>query len=309
MEEIRQKLSSKLEDNCELKKLISRQHQQHQQHQQQQRRVISKCLGPSFLLLLVVATSVVSTSPTGDKQTIEKSSEKDGERPNGRDVAAIQAELNSIIQQHDGSSAGEAANQRKLAETIISRLMLDNLTGGLSNYNQEELVPSANQDLMDEIMITIPAQAGASQLEPKIVDDSVLLDQSGNPLNGYDAIRMRKFWNLIQQYYDNTNKPYGQLPGFTGGSEQATMKRAAARINYLNQRNFPRHNYDFGLGKRHPDDRFGDAGSASTGLVPAMGQFGKRPSHRYDFGLGKRVASVSRNLFHFPNLFLANSND
>lgn len=244
---------------------------------------LASALTLSLLVGPLIATSA-SSSPTS--RQIDNSKPAESAAGKAGPVAALEADLNSIVQQHDNGQA-DGANSRQLAEAIIQRLMIDDVDSGegfSSNTNNspaEQL--QHQQDNEGEYAVTY---AGPS---------------------GPEVMKLKKLLSLLQSYENSYGSPglssrmyvTSQYPSMPS-DDMATMKRAAAikMNNYLqNQqqsgRNYARNNYDFGLGKR-PDSlalRFGDAGVASGQPVS---QFGKRPSaHRYDFGLGKRIASVS----------------
>lgn len=206
--------------------------------------------------------------------------------------AALEAELNAILQQQEPSTD---TNSKLLSEAIISRLMLGNLT---------------------DIGTMVQEDGGAN--EPSSFDGSSV-GETGPAAdgNGPDAMRLRRIINYLQNY-ELANAGQGAVQALSQFpvlpvNQAATIKRASMKMsNYLRQQAQQQHggqrqvsgyrnNYDFGLGKR-PDSsvsgnilRFGDSASAGGHMSAVSGSgLGKRPSaHRYDFGLGKRVASVS----------------
>lgn len=238
--------------------------------------------------------------------------------------AALEAELNSIVQQHDAGTLD--GNPKLLSEAIISRLMLDNLTSSAPQLN--ELIGQGSDVAGLEISsATIgggggePATSGDTDAEQQQQMQSSL---AGGVYTTPERWRLKKLLSMLRNYdmlssdstgnSANNNQMFHQYPVLPA-SQAATMKRAAMRMsNLIRQQQqqqrllngYNRNNFDFGLGKR-PDStsgtnsilRFGDSSLGADGHVQAVngmvGQFGKRPSaHRFDFGLGKRVASVSR---------------
>uniref|UniRef100_A0A6G1SEP1 Helicostatins n=1 Tax=Aceria tosichella TaxID=561515 RepID=A0A6G1SEP1_9ACAR len=218
--------------------------------------------------------------------------------------AALEAELNSILQQQD---LGHETNSRLLSEAIISRLMLGNLTD-ISNQEQGE-PGSASDSLAAETAAAAADGSDASQTSP----------------NGLDSLRLRRILSYLQNYElaqagSTGSQAFSQYPVLPA-SQAATIKRASVKMsNYLRQQAQQQHagqrqltgygrmnNFDFGLGKR-PDSsvssnilRFGDSASAGGHMAAVSGSgLGKRPSaHRYDFGLGKRVASPAYPRYDF----------
>lgn len=234
-------------------------------------------------------------------------------------LRALEADLSSILQQNEALPGG--GNDKLLAEAIINRWMVDNLTGpGLLNGNN-----NANEQPLDgvDLMNIGDAQPGAGELvlndfasaESGLNSDQQQADGQAYP-NGLEVMRLRKLLSMLQNYENSLTSgstgqnfaPFPLLPN----SQVATMKRAAMRMGaYLQPRNsqaagYGRDSFGFGLGKRGPGRqvglipaassilRLGDSlGSGGGGMQP-VGSLGKRPSaHRFDFGLGKRVASVS----------------
>lgn len=231
-------------------------------------------------------------------------------------LRALEADLSSILQQNEGGG-----NDKLLAEAIINRWMVDNLTGpGLLNGNN-----NANEQQLDgaDLMSIGDAQPGAGELvlsefagqESAANPDQQQTDGQAYP-NGLEVMRLRRLLSMLQNYENTLTSgsagqnfaPFPLLPN----SQVATMKRAAMRMGaYLQPRNsqaagYGRDSFGFGLGKRGPGRqvglipaassilRFGDSLSTGGGGMQPVGSLGKRPSaHRFDFGLGKRVASVS----------------
>lgn len=268
-----------------------------EQQQHQAYNVFHNVLPVTLLTLsLIMATAFVKPSvATGAGGSPNSDNSSKG-------TAALEA-LNTIVQQHDGNLQQLDLNNRQLAEAIIQRLMVDNLT---NNVQAGPLVAATADLESDESAL---AEAG-NYGQPETTNEQ----QEGENSNYYsgptgpEAIKLRKLLSLLSSYESGGNglesrlfnpNQYPSLPN----DEMATMKRATAMKinNYLHpqqhnhqaqaSRGYSRNNFEFGLGKR-PDSmalRFGDGGS-----VQPVGQFGKRPSgHRYDFGLGKRVANVS----------------
>lgn len=222
--------------------------------------------------------------------------------------AALEAELDSILQQHDTPDA----NSKLLSEAIISRLMLGNLS-------EPSLLSLADSDGAGPIGAA-PMVAASSELADSIEN----ADEPSEPqqyYSGPEAMRLKKLLSFLHNAEMsqalaqmgaggalNDGQVFSQYPVLPA-SQAATIKRASAKMsNYLRQQQqqrqlsgYGRNTFDFGLGKR-PDSsvssnilRFGDSSIGSGSHVQAVsGQLGKRPAHRYDFGLGKRVASVSR---------------
>lgn len=268
---------------------------------------------------LVSSTKVNNNGKINDQQITDSiiTAQQADKQQHKATVSALEDELNSIVKQHDEASL--EANNRQLAETIISRLMLDNLTGSnvLNNNNNDNNnnVLSEEADSIDQQTDQLIDQQNVGELMSDSYSNNNNNNNNDQPIlapNAYEAMKLKKLLSMIQQFYENPNnngKFSGQLPLLPNG-QMATMKRATARIgNYLHNQQrqtngYPRNNFDFGLGKR-PDGnvlRFGDSltmsggtNGAGSGIIhPVTSQFGKRPSsHRYDFGLGKRVASVS----------------
>lgn len=241
------------------------------------------------------------------KQQQQHNSDKDSPVASAR--AKLEAELDAIVQQQQHES-GEFSD-RSLADTIISRLMGENLANELTP-------PTATESEIDEMLMSAGADSAAGS------DSAEQQQQFGSfpsrSYSGPEALKLKKLLSMAQAYEALLNGA-GQL-GYVGppmlpASPSATSKRASKLAgNYLQQRQltgtgtgsaggasgYGRSSFDFGLGKR-PDTagaasnilRFGDSLSGGGGAgVQGANQFGKRPSaHRYDFGLGKRVASVS----------------
>jgi len=273
----------------------------------------------SSLLIVTISLAASSSSLVAEQQTSTRTlSKSDNQvlqtqsRQQQQDQrAALEAELNSIVRQHD------SLDNKQLAEAIISRLMVDNLTGS-TLFN-------TNNDLDGEIVGIDTSEVDSNELlgDSSISQHPTELERQTNALAGLtgpEATRLKKLLSLLQNYEaslvregsdEQVYSPFPALPS----SQAATMKRAAIKMgNYLHQQQQQQqqqqhhHNgyatnlFDFGLGKR-PDSgvsggilRFGDSslGLNGGGQVQPASQFGKRPSaHRYDFGLGKRVASVS----------------
>lgn len=234
--------------------------------------------------------------------------------------AALEAELNSIVQQHDAGALD--GNPKLLSEAIISRLMLDNLTSSTPQIN--ELIGQGSDGAGLDIN---PPSAPTNEAPSSAIGESYTDQQQQQLLSSVytapERWRLKKLLSMLRNYdmissadatgATNTNQMFNQYPVLPA-SQAATMKRAAMRMsNLLRQQQqqqrltngYGRNNFDFGLGKR-PDSmagannilRLGDSSLGADGHVQAVGsmggQFGKRPSaHRFDFGLGKRVASVS----------------
>lgn len=211
---------------------------------------------------------------------------------------ALEAELNSILQQHEA----QEANSKQLSEAIISRLMVGNLTGASALALADDL-EGPQQELQQQL------QQQHQQLEEA---GGELFDQTtgGQPAASYsapEALRLRKLISLLHSYEMSQmnsaglgDQPFSQYPVLPA-SQAATIKRASTKVsNYLRQQQqrqasgYGRQSFDFGLGAR-PDSNLLRLGELAGGYMqPVSGGFGKRPTaHRYDFGLGKRVASVS----------------
>jgi hypothetical protein len=251
----------------------------------------------ALLLLVAVAGSLlaccasVSSMPLADDP---QSSTTSKQQSVADTKAALEAELNSILQQQELGQEG--ANSKLLSEAIISRLMLGNLTdiGG----PQEEGIGG------DSILLETPEMAASDGENPI--------------LNGLDAQRLRRVLTFLQNYElaqsGGGGQTFNQFPVLPA-SQAATIKRASVKMNnFLRQQAQTQHGgqrqlngysrlntFDFGLGKR-PDSsvagnvlRLGDSALAGGHMTAVSSAgLGKRPSgHRYDFGLGKRVASVS----------------
>lgn len=263
-------------------------------------------------LRIAEAASTASIGPTSTTTTSDQRGAK----------AALEAELNSLLQQHDGPDA----NSKLLSEAIISRWMLGNLSDSMASANSNELLgASADLDGSPQLQSSVAEMFGLQPMAAATPVDggqtSAELDQSSMSsgeesenheleLSGPEAMRLRKMLSYLHNYELaqaagglNNGQAFNQYPVLPA-SQAATIKRASIKMgNYLRQQQhgqarqmngYGRNTFDFGLGKR-PDSsagsvlRFGDSAG-----VPVSGQFGKRPSaHRYDFGLGKRVASVS----------------
>lgn len=230
--------------------------------------------------------------------------------------AALEAELNSIVQQHDANEG----NNKLLAEAIISRLMVDNLTGSNLLQNNADLdggeFLSNNDDGSSQAVEAIQEAHQAAlidqQQQQQGLQQLAIPQQYVGP-TGPEAMRLKKLLSYLQNFENNVAgsgnsysmfNPFPLLPS----GQATTMKRAAMKMgSYLQPQrhmssatSFPRNQFDFGLGKR-PDSsissnilRLGDSMSSVGGPIQPLTSFGKRPSaHRFDFGLGKRVASVS----------------
>lgn len=238
------------------------------------------CLGH----LLLALSLFVGASEHISAATVAPASS--AEVPASNRAAALEAELNSLLQQHDTQDG------KLLSEAIISRLMLGNLSdsGDLLGGGGAETA-----DLGDD---------------PSVIEEQNEEQQASLP--GPDVVRLRKLMSYLHNYEMsqaasglNGGQVFSQYPVLPA-SQASTIKRASVKMgNYLKQQAggrqaaYGRNNFDFGLGKR-PDSsvssnvlRFGDSLIGANGHV-VSGSLGKRPSaHRFDFGLGKRVASVS----------------
>lgn len=284
-----------------------------QPKKQQQRNYISSrsnkifkqqlALGNAALARIMIAITVLSISLAivsspgvlAAANEVSAGGASQAQQVGADEPRALDQDLNSIVQRHEPLDG----NNKQLAEAIISRFMLDNLTGAsLSSLKNELMDNDIASDLSGDLLLS---QYGQQQ-------PPATMDEIANPyaVTGPDALRSKKLLSLWQNYGSSLGSglnagqamiPFPELPA----SEVATMKRT---VNYLQQHQQrqhygPRNSFDFGLGKR-PDSglktsvlRFGDVATLG-GQPQAVGQFGKRPSaHRYDFGLGKRVASVS----------------
>lgn len=276
-----------------LSKILSAQRsQQHPHHHLKPRRAITLPVALSWLLCATLAMSAAA-SPSA-------SSSSETTIPRKQAGGISEAELNSIVQQH---SDGLEPNSKLLAEAIISRLMLDNLTG--SSWSSEESpreLGDATNELAEEEPLVEPGELSADGNAERNLLSST---------NELEALRLKKLLGLMQNYDASVLSSGGlalvplRALSTSSNSQAATMKRAALRMVQQQQHQrhlnpYARNNFDFGLGKRQPEGsasrsilRFGDS-FAVDGQPQPVSHLGKRPSaHRYDFGLGKRVASVS----------------
>lgn len=219
------------------------------------------------LLLLLLAGCLVEGKSAGD--TAIESAQR----------AALEAELNAIIRQHGG-------NKQLLSEAIISRLMLDNLTGA----DLEAAAAASSSPASDELTL-VEAPDGTHLMGDELAD-SVALEPPVMGLASNEALRVRQLIGSQPNYrsYGLGAANFLAYPQIPGG-QAASMKRT---VNNILQSRNP---YDFGLGKRLSDSsglhRFGDAAISGDSMGRHAGQFGKRPRPNYDFGLGKRVNGVS----------------
>lgn len=242
----------------------------------------------------VSGASIPEKAPAGHRASVQLAG--------GAQRAALEAELNNIVQQHETLEDSD----KQLAEAIISRLMLDNLTGSYTLAGNGD-----NQIETGEVLASEPRSAQL-ELTEQILSGGQDQEQSDSYFgpSSSEAIRLRKLISLLRNYEASSPSQLGAFSPFPmlPSSQVATMKRATSRIlqqqsqqRPYSQTGYARNTFDFGMGKR-PDSsgsssilRFGDsAGSGAGGSMQPVSQFGKRPSaHRFDFGLGKRLASVS----------------
>lgn len=305
-------------------------HQKQQQQQIKQLQQLDKISRNSiYLTLICLLVTIVAIDADSNPASSAKSYSYHHDSSNGNNLnnnnnnnqqkqqeqqqsKVALDELNSIVQQHDASEG----NNKLLAEAIISRLMVDNLTGSNLLQNSGDLDGEFSSN--DE--------EGSSLLQSEEANQAALIEQQQQQQNsasnqyvgptGPEAMRLKKLLSFLQNYENNmavngngyatTASMFNPFPLLPSG-QGTTMKRAAMKMGaYLQpQRNFnsasyPRNQFDFGLGKR-PDSsissnilRLGDSMSSAGAPIQPLNSFGKRPSaHRFDFGLGKRVASVS----------------
>lgn len=272
------------------------------------RRQMAAALVLASSLCLIIVAAQASASNSGQQQVNQQGDQKNARAQ--QEERALEAELNTIVRQHDISQGLNS----KLAAAIISRLMMDNLTG--SNLTPAPIGEDFESDLgsleQQEALQAALQGVESAELAPE-------QQQAANGPNGYESLKLKKLLSLLQNYeLGDTGMAYGQYP-LLPSSQAATMKRATNKLAFMQQRPvggshmsnaYGRNSFDFGLGKRVPGDssslvgsssgnilRFGESSiglSGGANVQPVVGQFGKRPSaHRYDFGLGKRVASVS----------------
>lgn len=230
---------------------------------------------PTVAIALLTVILTLTTSATLGNQA-EKA--EAGGQQSGRQ--ALEDELDSIVRQHGNLEA----NDKRLAEAIISRLLVDNISNNQENQEQASAIQAG--DLNPDTTIVAPEGNGVGESAASV------------SYPGVESLRSRQLLSALQNY--DGNDAFTVFPLLPGG-QALTMKRATkfGAKNHHRVANYGRNTYDFGLGKR-PDGstsnimRFGESLPSSSSLVQPVGQFGKRPSaHRYDFGLGKRVVSVS----------------
>lgn len=243
--------------------------------------------------LLVTPTSGLHHSPpAGDSEAPNQLESAGSSNLQQSQKAALEAELNSLLQQHDTREPDD----KFLSERIISRLMLGNLSDadtlssedGPDGVDSSVVVSNSDETLGQPEQQQLFANMEADRFKKLLgllhnVEMSAAMAQMGANPNGMNA-----------------GQAFSQFPVLPS-SQAATIKRASMKMNNLLRQHQQqrRPSYDFGLGKR-PDSSFagnvlrlGDSSLGSGHIQSVSGQLAKRPNHRYDFGLGKRVASVS----------------